>query len=243
MSSWKKCALGLAVLFGVAARSEASTLTFTFDCTIFNTTPATCGSPTGPFGTLTLTDSLINTNLVNIDLVIYSPPPAGVDGLDKFFLNYDGSISVGGGAINRKFDIVAKDAPFVVDHISLGDVDWGSPNNEGPFNTTLDLNLDPNGSTPSLTFSGALVIYSTNSGHAESDLNVDMFNFKDANNLLWAAFNTLPANQNQQYGATTALYQVTGQPTAVPEPSSLILLGSGLFVVARLASRGRARRE
>src|SRR6187549_1345532 len=79
----------------IPARAQASSLTFTFNCTILNTDPATCGLPTGSFGTLTLTDSDINTNLVNIDITI--TPLAGATGLDKFFLNYNYAVLVGGG--------------------------------------------------------------------------------------------------------------------------------------------------
>jgi hypothetical protein len=72
-----------------------------------------------------------------------------------------------------------------------------------------------NGCLPDTNFARALL--SDSSGHAESDLDVGMFDLKDANNLLYSAFNTLPANQSYSYGATL-------RASAVPDGGGTIML-------------------
>ena len=226
-------ALFVPALLAWAIPSHASSISFTFDCTVQNTTPATC-TASQPVGTVTLTDSVVDPNRVDLNVTLFSSALSGVTGLDKLFLNYDNSVTVG-GATHRTFGLVSQSA-LAGDHASAGNTNINF-NAVGPFHTMLDLSVDPN-NNPGLTFAGSLVVYSTDGPlHAESNLDVSMFDDQDANGLLYAAFNTLGANQNQQYGALTMA--TPGDPVStVPEPATLTLLGTSLVGLAyRLRSR------
>lgn len=214
------------LLWSSASAAQANSITLTLDCAIQNTQPATC-TPTSPVGTVTLSDSLVNPNRVDVSITLLGQFSPDVVGIDELHLNYDNSITVGGN-VNRKFGLVSQLAA-IGDHAAAGDVDI-NPDALGPYHTRLDLGVDPNNG-PGMTWTGSLVIYSTESGHAESDLNVSMFNLKDADGLLCAAVNTLNANQNQQYGARGGCGVEIGA-TAVPEPATLSLVGLALFGLA-----------
>jgi len=209
----------------LAAPAHAAAITFTYNCTIVDATTCTTG---GPFGTLTLTDSIVDPNRIDLDLVLNGPNlGAGAAGVNNFFLNYDNSAPFGAGLA---FKMVAQSDPAgtFADSAGVGDVSFDS---QGPLGTTLDIRLNPVGSTPSLTFSASLVLRSNvGPAHTEYDLDVSMFDLKDANNLLYSAFNTLPGPRTFSYGAATA-------PRPVPEPASL-----GFFVLG-LAVLGAARRR
>jgi hypothetical protein len=198
---------------------EAAPIQFTFDCTIVNATTCT---PGGPFGTLTLSDSAVDPNRVDVDLVIY--PHAGVTGVSRFYLNtsvvppgfHDWRLleqSAPAGSYNTNTNGLIG---YSVDHYGAG------------IMFTLDIEADPP-NTATFAYSGSILLASTLSGHAEFDLDPAMFNVKDENNQLYAAFDTVPNGTSLNAGARTSVdLGAPVTPSQAPEPSALLLMIAAL---------------
>ncbi len=214
-----------------AGEAEAGKITFGFNCVISNAT--TCNSG-GQFGTLTLTDSLVNANRIDIDVVLNAAniqaENAFATGLNNFFLNYGGPRDA-----HTSFKLVRQSDPSGTFGTTSSDVEI-NVNNMGPLGTTLDIALNPVvGGPPSWTYSGSLVLRLDANPHAEIDLNISMFYLKDANDLLYAGFDTTPANHKFFGGSTVIGNEGVTSTTPVPESGTLVLLGLGLLATARFA--------
>ncbi len=84
---------GIAAMSVAAATAQAASVTFVFD--YGDTPPHTAGSPPvpgGQYGTITLTDSLVDPNRIDISLT--AVPPAAYNGalFERFLLNFDASL-------------------------------------------------------------------------------------------------------------------------------------------------------
>jgi hypothetical protein len=229
------CAAALVFGVTVAPRpTRAAQVVFTFNCIIVNAT--TC-NPTSPLGSLTLADNVADSRRVDLDLTINTQQ--GIGGLKYFYLNYDQSLPAG-----PVFGLVAQDAaPDVSEPVSL--VSQAS-NNTGPAGTRLDLRLYPEASGV-FAYSASLArarFFSAPYNH--SDLNLDMFNLKDANGLLYAALETVsgvyagsmdiaPDLPTLPEGSSAAV-PVVQEVGELPEPGTLALLS-----VAALGALGMAR--
>jgi hypothetical protein len=202
----------------IAGTVQAAPIQFTFDCQIVN--PTTC-SPGGPFGTLTLKDSVIDPNRVDVDLVIYPHP--GVTQIANFFMNTNAAVPTG-----YVWRLLEQSAPSGSFNTNLNGSIGYTPDGRGPgFMFTFDLQPDPP-NTSIYTYSGSILLASAAGGHAEFDLDPSMFNVKDELGNLYAAFNTLPNGTSLNAGAMTSIDLGAVIPTQAPEPSALLLLITGL---------------
>jgi hypothetical protein len=191
--------------------TQAAQIVFTFNCIIVNATTCT---PTSPLGTLTLTDSIVNPNRVDLDLVIL--PRDGVGGLKQFYLNHE-PLPPG-----PRFRLVSQNAaPGTFD--AVGNSSMGL-DNAGPNHTTLDLSLAPI-TTGALTYSASLLRGRYWYPYGEYNLEVGMFDLKDANGLLYAAFETVSGDTTLYAGARGLIVEepTPPEPPAPPVTASTLL--------------------
>jgi hypothetical protein len=197
--------IGLMVSAGAA---QASTITFNLNCTITDSNH--CGSPFGPFGTVTLTDSSVASNTVDVVVDLISGTT------DRLYLNFFNTIT---------------DSSSVSGHwaISGGNAGGGSvtadKNYVGPCSyDELDILINPHDAHDPLTFT---LSRTDDQGHA-LNLNADFFNVKDANGLLYAAVSIDGTGRHCGDAGTACVGATESTTAAVPEPGSIMLFGAGL---------------
>lgn len=103
-------AVSMAAAVVLTTRAESATITYVFDCCTVppHAAPHTPLGPAGPFGALTLSDSLVDPNRVDISLSINPLAPWHVGFLDRFYLNFDS---------DPDDPAVPDDPDFLTDHL------------------------------------------------------------------------------------------------------------------------------
>ena len=235
------CVLAFAAM---ASRAQAASITFVFD---YYTVPPHVAPhtpiPGGPFGTLTLTDSAVDPNRVDIHLV--ATPPAAYAGaqLEQFYMNF-----VTPFLTNHQFYLVdpttpatgASNTPFTAGQL-LGAV--GYANGVATYNfANFIFDLNPNATSGAKDFYGSLSLYNQlPSPDTPVNLDVSMFDLVSGGTNtppMYAGyrlnnFNVNPNDPNFPDGEFWAFAS-----TPVPIPGALWLFGSGL---AGLIGIGRWR--
>jgi hypothetical protein len=242
MSSRKNTVATLLTVVGVVAiaalptLAQAASITLTFTCQVLSstTTPDVCvegGSGPGAnanFGTLTLTDSAIDTNRVDIT---WAMTPQWGTNIERVLLNYNGTVP-------------ANHTLYLVDQAAAA----GSTTNitgtthligNQPIGTTYQFDIRVNEASPQgLTFSGSLGLRSAISPFAWVDLSVN--SFLATSNLLNGATPPLYAfYSTSQPGTVQAGWTISNgtefwggvSSAIVPVPAAVWLLGSALGVL------------
>jgi hypothetical protein len=228
--------LALAAMLLPTAPAHADSITFVFTCQVVTSlTPDQCieggsGGPAGPFGTLTLSDSAIDSNRVDIT---WTMTPQWGTNIERVLLNWAGPPS---------FPISAPDLYLVSQSAPAGSTTniTGTTHifgNDGQTQgNTYRFDIRVNESSPQgLTFAASIYLTSGN-GATIIDLSPGSFlatstNLNGATPPLYALYATAQPGVVTPGWTTSNGTEfwagVTSNP--IPEPASLMMLGTGLL--------------
>lgn len=234
----------------LAGRAEADSITFLFD---YYTLPPHVDPHTpigtGSYGTLTLSDSAVDPNRVDITLTATPLPAYATGSLEQFYINFATPFLT-----NHKFYLVPVNAaagpassntPYPT---TLGTVGYtNGVTNYNFANFVFDLN--PNPTSGALTFTGSLALYDQLPNPDQvKNLDVGMFDLTSGGTNsppMYAGYrltnvttdNALYPNfPDGEFFAFASVKQTDG-PIPVPEPATLLLLGAAAAGAAASARR------
>jgi hypothetical protein len=230
----------LALAMGVPNQAQAATVTFNFNCQVTPHAPGAVCVPGGSFGTITLTDSIVDPNRVDINGTL---TPGFGQTLERVLLNFSGTLPA-----NNKLVMVAQMAPAGSDGPTVGAAQiCNNCQVLGQFDFDVRLSPQP---PPNLTFSGSLALFDTGAQpDVEKNLDVSNFNVTTVSTPnspglpeLFAGYRTNVDTEGLGGKEGEFWSGAPGTPPSVSEPVSLFLLGAGLVGVASFAGRAAKRR-
>lgn len=211
--------LSVALVLGAAPRASASTISF-----LLTTGAQSCVTlPTG-CGTVTITDDPHTTGVVDVSVSLLD----SVNGQDKFVETGGSHIAFGFNILNDPTLTVGPITPAVEVFSATG---ANSPSIGGAFDYNIDCTSCGNGNAGSVA--GPLSFTVTDA----AGLSVSSFVANTSGNFFAVDLIDFTGSSS---GSTAEVNATTGTTTVtpVPEPSSLVLLASGLIAgAARLRRR------
>jgi hypothetical protein len=209
---WFPFLLTMAAVFWFVPDVSANSITFNLDCSIVGGAP--CSSPNGNWGTVTLSDQ---GGTVGIDLVFGNP--------NWKLLSYDFNYNDALFNNSSDFELTSGKAVEVKEN---KEVLQGSGNFGG-----FDLEVPKNGNI------GAIGSYSDTLSWNSGSLVVGDFNFKNTGGIYFGVHIGENNGSSIAVGASTIASSTPPTGTAVPEPMSLLLVGTVLAGLVLFAWRKR----